>query len=170
MSTCKSLDLELMKRKRIEAIRGQILSKLRLPKEPEIDQEGDTEKVPASLMSIYNSTVELSEEQVHTCIPPTQDTEEEAYFAKEVHKFNMKQSEYTQRTTLARITTLSLFLKCFIRLENTLGLIIDHSSIENPSISFIYAYGLVCAWGQCLAGSFTCFSLLAQATRFLVKM
>lgn len=93
MSTCKSLDLELMKRKRIEAIRGQILSKLRLPKEPEIDQEGDFEKVPTSLISIYNSTVELSEEQVHTCIPPTQDTEEEAYFAKEVHKFNMKQSE-----------------------------------------------------------------------------
>ncbi|XP_055799369.1 transforming growth factor beta-1 proprotein-like isoform X1 [Salvelinus fontinalis] len=95
MSTCKSLDLELVKRKRIEAIRGQILSKLRLPKEPEIDQEGDTEEVPTSLMSIYNSTVELSEEQVYTYIPPTQDAEEEAYFAKEVHKFSMKQSENT---------------------------------------------------------------------------
>ncbi|XP_038821065.1 transforming growth factor beta-1 proprotein isoform X1 [Salvelinus namaycush] len=97
MSTCKSLDLELVKRKRIEAIRGQILSKLRLPKEPEIDQEGDTEEVPASLMSIYNSTVELSEEQVHTYIPPNPDAEEEAYFAKEVHKFNMKQSENTSK-------------------------------------------------------------------------
>ncbi|XP_071220603.1 transforming growth factor beta-1 proprotein isoform X4 [Salvelinus alpinus] len=97
MSTCKSLDLELVKRKRIEAIRGQILSKLRLPKEPEIDQEGDTEEVPASLMSIYNSTVELSEEQVKTYIPPNPDAEEEAYFAKEVHKFNMKQSENTSK-------------------------------------------------------------------------
>ncbi|XP_064837146.1 transforming growth factor beta-1 proprotein-like [Oncorhynchus masou masou] len=97
MSTCKSLDLELVKRKRIEAIRGQILSKLRLPKEPEIDQEGDSEEVPTSLMSIYNITVELSEEQVKTYIPPTQDAEEEAYFAKEVHKFNMKQSENTSK-------------------------------------------------------------------------
>ncbi|KAM9497637.1 transforming growth factor beta-1 proprotein-like [Salvelinus alpinus] len=97
MSTCKSLDLELVKRKRIEAIRGQILSKLRLPKEPETDQEGDTEEVPTSLMSIYNSTVEMSEEQVHPFIPPTQDAEEEAYFAKEVHKFSMKQSENTSK-------------------------------------------------------------------------
>uniref|UniRef100_A0A8C7WKI4 Transforming growth factor beta n=1 Tax=Oncorhynchus mykiss TaxID=8022 RepID=A0A8C7WKI4_ONCMY len=97
MSTCKSLDLELVKRKRIEAIRGQILSKLRLPKEPEIDQEGDSEEVPTSLMSIYNSTVELSEEQGQTYILPTRDAEEEAYFAKEVHKFNMKQSENTSK-------------------------------------------------------------------------
>ncbi|CAB1315995.1 unnamed protein product [Coregonus sp. 'balchen'] len=94
MSTCKSLDLELVKRKRIEAIRGQILSKLRLPKEPEIDQEGDTEEVPTSLMSIYNSTVELSEEQVHTYIPPTPDAEEEAYFAKEVHNSEQRLELY----------------------------------------------------------------------------
>ncbi|KAL0994024.1 hypothetical protein UPYG_G00116870 [Umbra pygmaea] len=96
MSTCKSLDLELVKRKRIEAIRGQILSKLRLPREPEVDEDEDMDDVPPSLMSIYNSTVELSEEQVHTFTPPSPDEEQEAYFAKEVHKFNMKLSENHQ--------------------------------------------------------------------------
>ncbi|KAM6986623.1 transforming growth factor beta-1 proprotein-like [Aplochiton taeniatus] len=89
MSTCKSLDLELVKRKRIEAIRGQILSKLRLSKEPDSDQDQEVEEVPPSLMYIYNSTVELSEEQVHSTTPPISDTEDESYFAKEVHKFNM---------------------------------------------------------------------------------
>lgn len=124
MSTCKSLDLELVKRKRIEAIRGQILSKLRLPKEPEIDQEGDTEEVPASLMSIYNSTVELSEEQVHTYIPSTQDAEEEAYFAKEVHKFNMKQSEYIypcMLSTCTHILLLTQALACQVKVDASLA-------------------------------------------------
>ncbi|XP_010868815.1 transforming growth factor beta-1 proprotein [Esox lucius] len=100
LSTCKSMDLEMVKRKRIEAIRGQILSKLRLPKEPEIDQEEDLEEVPPSLMSIYNSTVELSEEQVHSFVTPTSDAMQEAYFAKEVHKFNMKQSENNSKNQM----------------------------------------------------------------------
>ncbi|KAG7483851.1 hypothetical protein MATL_G00042700 [Megalops atlanticus] len=93
MSTCKLLDLELVKRKRIEAIRGQILSKLRLPREPEPDEVGEGEDIPAALMSVYNSTVELSEELAQQGYSlPSQETEEEEYFAKEVHKFNMKQS------------------------------------------------------------------------------
>ncbi|XP_067084809.1 transforming growth factor beta-1 proprotein-like isoform X2 [Osmerus mordax] len=94
LSTCKSLDLELVKRKRIEAIRGQILSKLRLSKEPEDDrgeeeEEEEEEDVPASLLSLYNSTVEHSGEQARTLAPRSPDEDGEAYFAKEVHKFNM---------------------------------------------------------------------------------
>ena len=41
--------------------------------------------------------------------------------------------------------TLSLNLKCFTRLENTFGEILDHSSIQNLSrslISFACSYGL----------------------------
>ncbi|KAF7697033.1 transforming growth factor beta-1 proprotein [Silurus meridionalis] len=90
LSTCKPLNLELVKRKRIEAIRGQILSKLRLAKEPVDDDEGEGDKVPAEVLSVYNSTVELSEELMqNTEHVDSPDEEEEEYYAKEVHRFNM---------------------------------------------------------------------------------
>lgn len=94
LSTCSPLDLELIKRKRVEAIRGQILSKLRLPKEPEMDEEEESQSIPVELLSVYNSTVELSEEK--TAEPervPAEETAEEEYYAKEVHKFQMELSE-----------------------------------------------------------------------------
>lgn len=94
MSTCKTLDLEMVKKKRIEAIRSQILSKLRLPKEPEQDQGGDDGEIPTTLLSLYNSTKEMLREQqteVQTQISPEQEDME--YFAKVLHKFNIT-SEY----------------------------------------------------------------------------
>lgn len=94
MSTCKTLDLEMVKKKRIEAIRSQILSKLRLPMEPMPDQGGDEEEIPTPLLSLYNSTKEMLKEQqaqVQTHISTEQ--EEEEYFAKVLHNFNMT-SEY----------------------------------------------------------------------------
>ncbi|KAJ8366838.1 hypothetical protein AAFF_G00338920 [Aldrovandia affinis] len=87
LSTCKTLDLELVKRKRIEAIRAQILSKLRLPREPEAEQSGEGEPVPTALLSVYNSTLELSKEPPHP--PSSLEQDDEDYFAKEVHKFDM---------------------------------------------------------------------------------
>ncbi|KAM6932391.1 transforming growth factor, beta 1a [Lycodopsis pacificus] len=99
MSTCKTLDLEMVKKKRIEAIRSQILSKLRLPKEPEADQAGDEEEIPTTLLSLYNSTKEMLREQqteVHTDISTEQ--EEEEYFAKVLHKFNMTTKNDTGTT------------------------------------------------------------------------
>ncbi|XP_031719527.1 transforming growth factor, beta 1a [Anarrhichthys ocellatus] len=99
MSTCKTLDLEMVKKKRIEAIRSQILSKLRLPKEPEADQAGDEEEIPTTLLSLYNSTKEMLKEQqteVHTDISTEQ--EEEEYFAKVLHKFNMTEKNDTGTT------------------------------------------------------------------------
>ncbi|XP_059382273.1 transforming growth factor beta-1 proprotein [Carassius carassius] len=90
LSTCSPLDLELIKRKRIEAIRGQILSKLRLSKEPEISEEEVIDIIPAELISVYNSTVELNEEQAANPVhQPIEDPVEEEYYAKEVHKFTM---------------------------------------------------------------------------------
>lgn len=95
LSTCNPLDLELIKRKRIEAIRGQILSKLRLPKEPEVDEEKEFENIPVELISVYNSTVELNHEQAADPVhQPIEDPNEEGYYAKEVHKFTMTQSEW----------------------------------------------------------------------------
>ncbi|KAG1943533.1 growth/differentiation factor 8 preproprotein [Pimephales promelas] len=89
--TSDFVDLELIKRKRIEAIRGQILSKLRLPKEPEVDEEKDLENIPVELISVYNSTVELSQEQAANPVQQNvEDPNEKGYYAKEVHKFTMK--------------------------------------------------------------------------------
>lgn len=99
MSTCKTLDLEMVKKKRIEAIRSQILSKLRLPKEPEQDQTGDQEEIPTTLLSLYNSTKDLLKEQQEQA--PTDismEQEEEEYFAKVLHKFNMTAKEKSQTT------------------------------------------------------------------------
>lgn len=93
MSTCKTLDLEMVKKKRIEAIRSQILSKLRLPKEPEQDQGGDDEEIPTALLSLYNSTKELLKEQTEVQKPISPEQEEMEYFAKMLHKFNIS-SEY----------------------------------------------------------------------------
>ncbi|KAF3693290.1 Transforming growth factor beta-1 [Channa argus] len=98
MSTCKTLDLEMVKKKRIEAIRSQILSKLRLPKEPEPDQIGDKEEIPITMLSLYNSTKEMLKEQ-ETMIQSTitEEQEEEEYFAKVMNKFNMTKKNDTQK-------------------------------------------------------------------------
>ncbi|XP_054454226.1 transforming growth factor, beta 1a [Anoplopoma fimbria] len=103
MSTCKTLDLEMVKKKRIEAIRSQILSKLRLPKEPEPDQAGDEEEIPNTLLSLYNSTKEMLREQqtqVQTDISTEQ--EEEEYFAKVLHKFNITERNNTGTTKTSK--------------------------------------------------------------------
>ncbi|XP_051965631.1 transforming growth factor, beta 1a [Xyrauchen texanus] len=92
MSTCKTLDLEVVKKKRIEAIRGQILSKLRMAKEPiQAETENEGQKIPDDLLSLYNSTVELSEEIKMKPVPVQ--PEDDDYFGKEVHKFIIKQAE-----------------------------------------------------------------------------
>uniref|UniRef100_A0A8C2C3Y1 Transforming growth factor beta n=1 Tax=Cyprinus carpio TaxID=7962 RepID=A0A8C2C3Y1_CYPCA len=91
MSTCKTLDLEVVKKKRIEAIRGQILSKLRMAKEPESEKDDDGKKIPYALLSLYNSTVELSEEMKMK--PISVQAEDEDYFGKEVHKFVIQQAQ-----------------------------------------------------------------------------
>lgn len=94
MSTCKTLDLEMVKKKRIEAIRSQILSKLRLPKEPEQDQRGDDGQIPTTLLSLYNSTKEmLKDQQTEVLTRISTEQEEMEYFAKVLHKFNIT-SEY----------------------------------------------------------------------------
>ncbi|XP_027900459.1 transforming growth factor, beta 1a [Xiphophorus couchianus] len=99
MSTCKTVDLEIVRQKRIEAIRSQILSKLRLPKAPEPEEAGDKEDIPTTLLSLYNSTKDMLEEQqieVQNTISPEQ--EEEEYFAKVLNKFNMTRSNEMERT------------------------------------------------------------------------
>lgn len=85
LSTCTTLDFSHIKKKRVEAIRGQILSKLRLtsPPEPSVMTH-----VPYQILALYNSTRELLEEREDVC---TQENTEWEYYAKEIHKFDMIQ-------------------------------------------------------------------------------
>lgn len=89
LSTCTTLDFGHIKKKRVEAIRGQILSKLRLtsPPEPSVMTH-----VPYQVLALYNSTRELLEEmqgeKEEGC---TQENTESEYYAKEIHKFDMIQ-------------------------------------------------------------------------------
>ncbi|XP_017260047.1 transforming growth factor, beta 1a [Kryptolebias marmoratus] len=101
MSTCKTLDLEIVRQKRIEAIRSQILSKLRLSKAPEPDESGDKEEIPSAVVSLYNSTKDLLKDQqieVQSTISPKQ--EEEEYFAKVLNKFNMTDQNHTESSKI----------------------------------------------------------------------
>lgn len=87
LSTCATVDIDHVKRKRVEAIRGQILSKLRLTSPP---HSLGPNKIPDEIQALYNSTKELLEElgrdRQQSC---GQDNTETEYYAKEIYKFNM---------------------------------------------------------------------------------
>uniref|UniRef100_A0A8D0DZ04 Transforming growth factor beta n=1 Tax=Salvator merianae TaxID=96440 RepID=A0A8D0DZ04_SALMN len=88
LSTCSTLDMDQFMRKRIEAIRGQILSKLKLTSPPE--EYPEPEEVPPEVISIYNSTRDLLQEKANrraaTC---EKERSDEEYYAKEVYKVEM---------------------------------------------------------------------------------
>ncbi|XP_069739233.1 transforming growth factor beta-1 proprotein, partial [Phaenicophaeus curvirostris] len=82
LSTCRSLDLEAARRKRIEAVRGQILSKLGLSAPPA--GEGPGRPLPEAVRALYNSSRELLRQRPRP--PPRHDD----YYAKELHRFPME--------------------------------------------------------------------------------
>lgn len=88
LSTCSTLDMDEFRKKRIEAIRGQILSKLKLSRPPE--EYPEPEEVSRDVVAIYNSTrdllLEKANERAATC---ERQRSEEEYYAKEVHKLDM---------------------------------------------------------------------------------
>lgn len=88
LSTCSTLDMDEFKKKRIEAIRGQILSKLKLSRPPE--EYPEPEEVSRDVVAIYNSTrdllLEKANERAAMC---ERQRSEEEYYAKEVHKIDM---------------------------------------------------------------------------------
>ncbi|NXS03463.1 TGFB1 factor, partial [Oxylabes madagascariensis] len=84
LSTCRSLDLEAARRKRIEAVRGQILSKLRLPEPPA--EPGPARPLPEEVRALYNSTRELLRQRER--LRPPEDPQE--YYAKELLRFPME--------------------------------------------------------------------------------
>lgn len=87
LSTCATVDIDHVKRKRVEAIRGQILSKLRLTSPP---HSLGPSKIPYQIQALYNSTKELLEELRRDLEQSCgQDNTETEYYAKEIYKFNM---------------------------------------------------------------------------------
>uniref|UniRef100_A0A670JW68 TGF-beta propeptide domain-containing protein n=1 Tax=Podarcis muralis TaxID=64176 RepID=A0A670JW68_PODMU len=89
LSTCQTLDLEVARARRVQAVRGQILSKLQLATPPE-EEEGVPEQPPPEVMLLYNSTRELTRERV-ACggRSASSSSEEEEYYAKEVRRVDM---------------------------------------------------------------------------------
>lgn len=84
LSTCKTIDMELVKRKRIEAIRGQILSKLRLASPPS-QGEVPPGPLPEAVLALYNSTRDrVAGESADPEPEPEAD-----YYAKEVTRVLM---------------------------------------------------------------------------------
>ncbi|XP_066550117.1 transforming growth factor beta-3 proprotein [Amia ocellicauda] len=88
LSTCTTVDINHIKKKRVQAIRGQILSKLRLTSLP---PAAGPSQVPMQVLALYNSTKELLEEMGRERAHQScgQDNTETEYYAKEIYKFNM---------------------------------------------------------------------------------
>ena len=90
LSTCHSVSLDDQKSKRIEAVRGQILSKLRIRTPPEPVVTPPPETVPAEVMLLYNSTRELLKERARQAESACdRESSEEDYYAKEVQRIDM---------------------------------------------------------------------------------
>uniref|UniRef100_UPI00358F4B08 transforming growth factor beta-2 proprotein-like n=1 Tax=Myxine glutinosa TaxID=7769 RepID=UPI00358F4B08 len=79
LSSCRTLDLDELRRKRIEAVRGQILSKLRLDQAPKnVEQEQQLEPISHTLVELYNKTKELEEQLLKERELPRQEREHDA--------------------------------------------------------------------------------------------
>lgn len=102
-STCQSYDLDDHKSKRIEAVRGQILSKMRIRSPPDLTAP---QSVPFEVMLLYNSTKDLLKDRArHAESACERESSEEDYYAKEVQRVDMlpqraDSSEYQKMFTL----------------------------------------------------------------------
>ncbi|XP_071783241.1 transforming growth factor beta-2 proprotein [Centroberyx gerrardi] len=90
LNTCQSFNLDEQKSKRIEAVRGQILSKLRIRSPPDATKDRPTDLVPPEVMLLYNSTRELLKERARQAESACErESSEEDYYAKEVQRIDM---------------------------------------------------------------------------------
>uniref|UniRef100_W5LYX0 Transforming growth factor beta n=1 Tax=Lepisosteus oculatus TaxID=7918 RepID=W5LYX0_LEPOC len=89
-STCQGLDLKEYRDKRIRAVRGQILSKLRIAEPPEAALAPPAPEVAPEVMLLYNSTRELVREHARLAESACErESSEEDYYAKEVQRVDM---------------------------------------------------------------------------------
>ncbi|KAA0702866.1 Transforming growth factor beta-2 [Triplophysa tibetana] len=128
LSTCSTLDMDQFKKKRIEAIRGQILSKLKLNSPPESYPE--PEEVSRDIIAIYNSTrdllLEKANERAATC---ERQRSEEEYYAKEIHKIDMQPPFYPAENVISP-THYNLYFR---------RLMFDVSSMEKNASNLVKA-------------------------------
>ncbi|XP_026186146.1 transforming growth factor beta-2 proprotein isoform X1 [Mastacembelus armatus] len=90
INTCQSINLDTQKSRRIEAVRGQILSKLRIRNAPDEDEAPPPAPVPPEVMLLYNSTRELLKERARLAESACErESSEEDYYAKEVQRIDM---------------------------------------------------------------------------------
>lgn len=89
-NTCQSINLDKQKSRRIEAVRGQILSKLRIRTPPDEDEDPPPGSVPPEVVLLYNSTRELLKERARLAESACErESSEEDYYAKEVQRIDM---------------------------------------------------------------------------------
>lgn len=90
INTCQSINLDKQKSRRIEAVRGQILSKLRIRSPPDEDEDPPSGLVPPEVVLLYNSTRELLKERARLSESACErESSEEDYYAKEVQRIDM---------------------------------------------------------------------------------
>lgn len=90
LNTCQFFNLDEQKSKRIEAVRGQILSKLRIRTPPDRPDPPPSHPVPPEVMLLYNSTKELLKERARLAESACdRESSEEDYYAKEVQRIDM---------------------------------------------------------------------------------
>nr|XP_020449888.1 transforming growth factor beta-2-like isoform X2 [Monopterus albus] len=90
LNTCQAINLDTQKSRRIEAVRGQILSKLRIRSPPDDDEAPPPVPVPPEVMLLYNSTRELLKERARLSESACErESSEEDYYAKEVQRIDM---------------------------------------------------------------------------------
>lgn len=90
INTCQFINLDEQKSRRIEAVRGQILSKLRIRSPPDPNQAPPSAPVPPEVILLYNSTRELLKERARLADSACErESSEEDYYAKEVQRIDM---------------------------------------------------------------------------------
>uniref|UniRef100_A0A4W3GUE1 Transforming growth factor beta n=1 Tax=Callorhinchus milii TaxID=7868 RepID=A0A4W3GUE1_CALMI len=100
LSTCQTLDMEMYRLRRIEAIRGQILSKLQLSSAPEPSDLPD--EVPTEVMVLYNSTREVIREQARLQVSVCESEHSEVeYYAKEMYRLDVLPGSYRENMLIS---------------------------------------------------------------------
>lgn len=112
LSTCHSFDLDDHKSKRIEAVRGQILSKLRIRSPPESETAPSPAPVPPEVMLLYNSTRELLKERARLADACDRESSEEDYYAKEVQRVDMQPPDTSESTVCCAALWTALYCIC----------------------------------------------------------
>ncbi|XP_072101869.1 transforming growth factor beta-2 proprotein-like [Mobula birostris] len=94
LSTCQVLNPEMYRSRRLEAIRGQILSKLQLSEAPDLDDLPDD--VPLEVALLYNSTRDQLREDARRRAVLCQATSSMQYYAQQMYRMDMVPASFQE--------------------------------------------------------------------------